>query len=53
MSSNQRYEIKRSKRKTIAIHITPDGRVEVRSPYRVSKVIIDEFVKSKESWIDK
>lgn len=53
MSSNQRYEIKRSKRKTIAIHITSDGRVEVRSPYRVSKAIIDEFVKSKESWIDK
>lgn len=47
------YEIKRSKRKTVAIHITEDGKVEVRSPYRASKAIIDEFVKSKESWIDK
>lgn len=46
-------EIKRSKRKTIAIHITEEGKVEVRSPYRVSKAIIDEFVKSKESWIVK
>lgn len=47
------YEIKRSKRKTIAIHITSDGRVEVRCPIRVNRFIVDEFVKSKEKWIEK
>lgn len=47
------YEIKRSKRKTIEIHITSDGRVEVRCPMRVNRFIVDEFVKSKEKWIEK
>lgn len=53
MENNLCYEIKRSKRKTIAIHITPDSRVEVKSPMRVSRTVIDGFVKSKEGWIEK
>ena len=32
------YEIKRSSRKTLAIHITPEGRVEVRCPMTMPKV---------------
>lgn len=47
------YEIKRSKRKTIAIHIMPDGKIEVRCPNRVSAGFIYDFVKSKENWINK
>lgn len=48
-----KYELKRSKRKTIAIYITADGDVEVRSPLKASKSVIDEFVTSKEKWIEK
>lgn len=48
-----KYELGRSKRKTIAIHITSDGKVEVRSPLKASKSVIKEFVTSKEKWIEK
>jgi len=44
------YTLKRSRRKTIAIHIT-NGAVEVRAPFRASKRDIDSFIFSKEKWI--
>lgn len=47
------YLLKRSKRKTIAIHITADARVEVRAPLKASKDYIDHFVFTKEDWINK
>ncbi len=47
------YEIKRSRRKTLAIHIKPDGKIEVRCDYSVKDTIIQDFVKSKEKWINK
>ena len=47
------YEIIRSSRRTIAIHITPDGRVIVRSPRHMSRNSVDEFVRSKQVWIEK
>lgn len=46
------YEIKRSRRKTLAIHIKPDGKIEVRCDYSVKDAIIREFVQSKEKWIN-
>ncbi len=47
------YEIIRSSRKTLALEITRDGQLKVRAPYKVSRKEIQNFVKSKESWIFK
>lgn len=46
------YRIVRSKRKTISIEITPECQVIVRAPKWVSKAEIQEFVISKDSWIE-
>jgi len=47
------YELIRSKRKTLALEITPDCRVLVRAPLRLSKKQIDAFVETHSSWIAK
>ena len=47
------YEIKRSRRKTLAIQIKPDGKIEVRCDYSVKDTVIRDFVQSKEKWINK
>ena len=46
------YTLKRSKRKTIAIHITKSAEVEVRAPMKMPKKDINKFVQSKEGWIE-
>lgn len=46
------YQIKRARRKTAAIHVTPNG-VEVRVPYGVDEGWVDRFVASKLTWISK
>ncbi len=46
------YRIRRSRRKTIAIHILPDGQVEVRAPLKTPKVSLDRFVMEKAEWIE-
>ncbi|PKO08242.1 MAG: M48 family peptidase [Chloroflexi bacterium HGW-Chloroflexi-2] len=46
-------EVVRSRRKTIALVVQPDGRLVVRAPLRVSQKIIDAFVISKADWIEK
>jgi predicted metal-dependent hydrolase len=45
------YTLFRSRRKTIAIHITKDAGVEVRAPIRTAKADINRFVAEKENWI--
>lgn len=52
MSKKITYKIKRSMRKTIALHITSDG-LEVRAPLRASQKKIDAFINSKLEWIEK
>ncbi len=47
------YRVIRSARRTLAVQITADGQVLVRSPYFVSDSRIADFVKSKETWIAK
>ncbi|MFO7636055.1 MAG: SprT family zinc-dependent metalloprotease [Clostridia bacterium] len=47
------YEVKHSKRKTLAIHVTRRATVEVRAPYSVSRERIEGFVKSREAWISR
>ncbi len=53
MSADVVDEVVRSRRKTLALIIHPNGRVVVRAPLRTSQKIIDAFVFSKRDWIDK
>lgn len=45
------FTIKRQSRKTAAIHVLPDGTVEVRAPRGVSEKFLQEFVNNHEEWI--
>ena len=45
------YELIRTKRKTLALYVRQDGRIEVRAPLRTSKAYIDGFVMKKQDWI--
>ncbi len=47
------YKILRSKRRTIALAIKPDGQIIVRAPKFVSEKQIDSMVKDKQAWIFK
>lgn len=44
------YDLRRSKRKSIAIHVK-DGVVTVRAPLRADTKIIESFLTTKENWI--
>ena len=46
------YELIRSRRRTLALEITADGRLLVRSPNRVSRARIDAFVEAHAAWIE-
>lgn len=41
----------RSKRKTVALIVEPDGTLTVRAPERLSKRMIDALVREREDWI--
>lgn len=45
------YELIRSRRKTLALEITGEGRVLVRAPNRLAKARIDAFVDAHAAWI--
>ena len=47
------YELIRSKRKSIAIQVRPDGRIVVRAPLRMPARQIDRFVRDNAEWIDR
>ena len=47
------YELIRSRRKTLALEITPDGRLLVRAPLRCSQARIGAFVEAHAAWIEK
>ena len=46
------YQIIRSRRKSVSIHILPDGMVEVRCPLIASEKSIHEIVCKKANWIE-
>ena len=46
-------QIIRSKRKTLALIVKPDGTLLVRAPLRASKAVIQEFVEKNKDWIEK
>lgn len=45
------YELVRSKRKTLAVQVTREGRVIVRAPLRLAKYRIKRFVAEHADWI--
>jgi predicted metal-dependent hydrolase len=45
------YRLIRTKRRSLAIHITKDARVEVRAPFRLPESEIERFILSKRAWI--
>ena len=47
------YTLKRGMRKTILLRVTPECKVEVLAPRRISQAFIDGFVESKREWIEK
>jgi predicted metal-dependent hydrolase len=53
MAGITEYTILRSRRKTIAIEITPNGDVIVRCPRRMAAEAVYAFVCSKQSWIQR
>ena len=46
------YRILRSRRKTLALELTPRGELLVRAPLRLPKRDIQRFIESKKDWID-
>ncbi len=46
------YEIIRCKRRTVALEVTPDLRVVVKAPQRVSASDIEQFMDKQSHWID-
>ncbi len=48
--SEVHFSIKRSRRKSVAIHVQNNS-VEVRAPYSTPKSFIDEFLVEKKQWI--
>ncbi len=47
-----RYTLFRSRRRTLALEIRPDGEIRVRAPLRAPQRTIDAFVASRRDWID-
>jgi len=45
--------IVRSRRKTVALLVTPDGRLEIRAPQQLTRKQINEIVAEKSVWIQK
>lgn len=52
MQNEVSYLLTKSKRKNISLSVNRRGQVEVKSPFFVSKKLIDEFVLSKKEWIE-
>lgn len=53
MSGSFSYQIKFQKRKTLAVYVLEDGKVEVRAPSGLSQKHIVRFVEEKSAWIEK
>jgi hypothetical protein len=53
MPEHIEYRLVRSKRRSIALHITDDAVLCVRAPHKVSREIIDDFINKKIKWVKK
>ena len=45
-----KYDVIRSRRRTLALEITKDGRLRVRAPLRTADAAIRAFVQAHEAW---
>lgn len=45
------YRLIRSKRKTVALQISPSGELVVRAPHRTSRAFIERLIAEREDWI--
>lgn len=50
---NRWYSIRYSNRRSISIRILPTQEIIVWAPYYTPKIVIEHFVQSKQSWINK
>lgn len=46
------YKLEKSKRKSISIQVKPNGEILVKAPINLSLKLINDFVLSKEKWIN-
>jgi hypothetical protein len=53
MASEFQVTITRSSRRSIALHVLPNGMLEVRAPNRMPQLLIDRFLGQHEDWIEK
>lgn len=51
MSTIPNYTIIKSARRTVSIHILPNGKIEVRAPRLMPDFLINRFVLQKKEWI--
>ena len=49
----EKVEIIRSRRKTLSLQISPDGRVVARAPLRMPEKDIRDFIRRRSDWIEK
>lgn len=49
----EKYQLTRSKRKSLSIIIKKDGTIQVKAPNWLSKSQIDQFVQKKAGWIER
>ena len=47
------YKVLQEKRKTLSIHVLPDSKIVVKAPNKATSSEIENFVKRKQSWIEK
>lgn len=45
------YRLIRTKRRTMALHVSEDGTITVRAPYRTNALTADAFVEGHREWI--
>ena len=47
------YKVLQENRKTLSIHVLPDSKIVVKAPNKATSSEIENFVKRKQSWIEK
>jgi len=46
-------KIVRAHRKTLSLHVLPDGTIEIKAPYLLPKYFINQFIQKNSEWIEK
>lgn len=51
MPNDAGWQLLRSARRSLVIHVHRDGRVIVRAPLRMPRAVIEQFVQQKQGWV--